>query len=81
MRALTALAGYSHTPSSTAADSGPPEAAAPTAAATTPPCLAAQRALCELLTETLAARLAAADPLPLLRDLNSSVQTPQVGFL
>ena len=31
-----------------------------------------------MLVESLAARLAEADPTPLLRDLNGSVATPQV---
>lgn len=45
----------------------------------TPANLEAQRALRALLTETLAPRLAEEDPRPLLRDLNTTVQTPQVG--
>lgn len=81
VRALAALAGYA----SPAPTAEAPAAAAPAAAshapAATQPCPAAQRALVALLTETLAPRLGEADPLPLLRDLNSTVQTPQVGAL
>jgi hypothetical protein len=69
VRTLAALAGYARPPSDDGATAAPP----------TPPCAPAQRALAALLTQTLAPRLADPDPLPLLRDLNSSLQTPQVG--
>lgn len=84
VRALAALAGYPPRGSSAPADgeaaaAAQPAALAPAApAAATPPCPPAQQALAGLLTEALAPRLADADPLPLLRDLNSTVQTPQV---
>ena len=79
VRALAALAGYGPTSGSSAA-AGDGEAAEPVppAAPATPPCEPAQRALAALLTETLAPRLGEADPVPLLHDLNSTVQTPQV---
>jgi DnaJ family protein C protein 13 len=80
VRALAALAGYS-SPSPAAkapAASATPALKAPESPAATQPCPAAQRALAALLTETLAPRLGDPDPLPLLRDLNSTVQTPQV---
>jgi DnaJ family protein C protein 13 len=89
VRALAALAGYP-APSPTSADGGadgdsqapPAEAAVPADAVLpaepTPACPAAQRALAALLTATLAPRLAQPDPLPLLRDLTSSLQTAQV---
>ncbi len=80
VRALAALAGYSApTPAAAAEAPAPAQAAAHEAPAVTQPCSAAQRALAALLTETLAPRLGEQDPLPLLRDLNSTVQTPQVS--
>lgn len=86
VRALAALAGYGAAPAAAAVSGSEPAAASavaePPAVAVPPatlPCAAAQRALAALLTETLAPRLGEADPLPLLRDLNSTVQTPQVG--
>lgn len=79
VRALAALAGYSPpAPAATGAE-GAAAAVAPATLPATQPCPAAQRALAALLTETLAPRLGEPDPLPLLRDLNSTVQTPQVG--
>jgi DnaJ family protein C protein 13 len=48
------------------------------AAPSTPARPDAQAALCALLTPALAPRLAAADPTPLLLDLNSTVATPEV---
>ena len=46
-----------------------------------PPNPAAAAALSSMLVLSLAGRLADADPRPLLRDLNSSVATPQVRGL
>lgn len=83
VRALASLAGYPPGPSGgaeTQIAESEAEAREGAAAAPTPPCPAAQRALGSLMTETLAPRLREADVLPLLRDLNSTVQTPQVGL-
>ena len=88
VRVLAALAGYAAPTTAAGPGAGGDAADAPAAAEppavagppATQPCTAAQRALAALLTETLAPRLGEADPLPLLRDLNSTVQTPQVGL-
>ena len=86
VRALAALAGYPAPAAASASDGADGSSQAADAAAAGPPavphgeaapaCPAAQRALAALLTETLAPRLAQPDPLPLLRDLTSSLQTP-----